>query len=308
VVTGSAKHIHQTSASLTGTVNPNGSTTSYAFQWGLTIGYGAQSHPHAVGSGVNAVAAQTTATGLIPGTVYHYRLVAVNRFGLTVGADRTFKTTGHPPPGVSTGPATQIGQTSATVTGVVNPNGQDTSWTFQWGTTPAYGYSVFGGTVSGKSAPTTVSWGLQGLAPGTIFHYRIVASHGGSFTSFGADATFMTFPARRQAPGVRASTRPHRARRRPFVFTTSGMILPPRSIPAAFACSGNVTIRFFLGRRRVSFILVPIQPNCTFSGTTAFNRRPGRGRGRRRLRVVIRYAGTGYLAPASARRETVVLG
>ena len=307
VTTGSATNVKQTSAVLNGTVNPNGSATSYAFQWGLTSSYGAQSNPHGVGSGLKPVAAHATATGLIPGTTYHYRLVALNRFGFALGRDRTFKTTGHPPPGVSTGPATQVGKTSATVTGVVNPNGQDTSWTFQWGTTVSYGYSVFGGTVPGKSAPVTVSWSLQGLAPGTVFHYRIVASHGGAFTSFGEDGFFMTFPARRPVPGMRARTRPHHARRRPYVFTTSGRISHPSWMPNRFVCSGSVTIRFFRGRRRVAFSLVPIQPDCTFFGRTTFNRRPGRGPGRRNLRVVVRYLGTGYLTPAT-RAEAVVLG
>jgi hypothetical protein len=308
VTTGSATSIKQTSAVLNGTVNPNGSATSYAFQWGLTNSYGAGSNPHAVGSGTGTVAAHATATGLIPGTTYHYRLAALNRFGLTVGRDRTFKTTGHPPPGVSTGPAAQVGKTSATVTGVVNPHGQSTSWTFQWGTTVSYGYNVFGGTVPGNSAPVTVTWPLSGLAPGTVFHYRIVASHGGAFTSYGDDGSFMTFPAQRQVSHVRAGTRPHRARRRPFLFTTSGRLSHPSWMPNRFVCSGAVTIRFFLGKRRVAFSLVPIQPNCTFSGLTTFNRRPGRGRGRRHLRVVVRYLGTGYLKPASARSETVVLG
>src|SRR5947209_6354607 len=119
VVTGGTSNVSQHSAVLHGTVNPNGSSTTYFFQWGLTDGYGFNGKPHSAGSGTKAVAVQQTAGGLIPGTTYHYRLVATNQSGTSFGADRTFKTAGHPPPGVATGPATQLNTTGATLTGSV---------------------------------------------------------------------------------------------------------------------------------------------------------------------------------------------
>ena len=91
-----------------GTINPNGNSTAYYFEWGLTTAYGVTSVEHSAGHGTKPVAVSTTASALIPGTVYHYRLVAANGSGSATGADRTFKTAGNPPPGVSTGPATQI--------------------------------------------------------------------------------------------------------------------------------------------------------------------------------------------------------
>src|SRR6516165_7263316 len=98
VTTGSASSIKTTSAVLHGAVNPNGSGTSYTFQWGLTSAYGVNGASHSAGSGTTAKSASATAGGLLPGTPYHYRLIATNRFGVTVGADRTFKTRGNPPP------------------------------------------------------------------------------------------------------------------------------------------------------------------------------------------------------------------
>ncbi len=133
VTTHSASSVKQESAVLNGTINPNGSATTYFFQWGLDQNYGVNGATHSAGSGTKDVNVHETASGLIPGTTYHYRLVATNKFGTSTGTDHTFKTAGHPPPGVTTGPSTQIGQNSATVTGVINPNGQSTSWSFQWG-------------------------------------------------------------------------------------------------------------------------------------------------------------------------------
>ncbi len=74
VVTGGTSSRTNTSAVLDGTVNPNGSSTTYYFQWGLTTGYGATSKPASAGNGTTTVAVKTTAAGLTPGTTYHYRL------------------------------------------------------------------------------------------------------------------------------------------------------------------------------------------------------------------------------------------
>ncbi len=199
---------------------------------------------------------------------------------------------------------------SATVTGVVNPNGQSTSWSFQWGVSTAYGNSTFGGTLPGDSASHTVSQLLQGLAPGTIFHYRIVGSHGGNTTEFGADQIFMTYPAHRPAPAVTRRVTPRHARHKPWTFTISGTVGHPASTPAQFACTGFVGVRFFTGGKRVNFALATLQPNCTYSTQVVFNRKPGRGARNRvvTLHVLVHYRGNGYLAPANARTQTVTLG
>src|SRR5512142_978327 len=102
VTTGGHSGVADTRAALHGSVNPNGSATTYYFQWGLTNAYGLQSVARSAGHGTKAVAVSAIATGLIPGTTYHYRLVATNAAGTTAGADRTVTTAGNPPPTVST--------------------------------------------------------------------------------------------------------------------------------------------------------------------------------------------------------------
>lgn len=312
VATGSVSKVAQRSALLHGSVNPNGAKTTYVFQWGLTTAYGSQSASHSAGSGKRGVKVSGSATSLIPGTVYHYRLVASSRAGTTIGSDRTFKTAGPPPPGVATGAPAGLGTTFATLTGVVATNHAATNWAFQYGLTTAYGSQTFGGVASPETAQVVVSSPLSGLEPGAIFHYRLIAVHAGNIVSFGADATFMTFPSVRPRPAVSARTRPRHPRHKPFVLTTSGTVSPPRSIPAAFACNGGQASVSFFGRHGhdLASQLVPVQSNCTFAAQTVFRVRPGHGHHRppAPVRVFVHYFGNGYLAPASARSERLVLG
>lgn len=90
--TGGAKDITYATAVLDGTVNPNGENTSYYFQYGPTRAYGGQSAIGDAGAGSKAVDAQAAIGGLQPLTVYHYRLVAVNAAGATLGQDHTLLT------------------------------------------------------------------------------------------------------------------------------------------------------------------------------------------------------------------------
>jgi hypothetical protein len=94
--TGGAKLVTYASATLGGSINPEGSGTSYYFQYGPTRAYGGQSAIGSAGAGTKAVSVAVPIAGLQPLTIYHYRLVAVNAVGTTLGGDRTFQTTKVP--------------------------------------------------------------------------------------------------------------------------------------------------------------------------------------------------------------------
>ena len=96
VSTGKARNVSYSSAVLTGTVTPNGSNTSYYFQYGLTRAYGNQSAIADAGSGTHSVSVRIAISGLQPITIYHYRLVAVNAAGASIGADHALLTTKVP--------------------------------------------------------------------------------------------------------------------------------------------------------------------------------------------------------------------
>ncbi len=265
----------------------------------------------ASGNATKPVAIQTTATQLTPGTVYHYRVVATNALGTSVGADRTLRTAGHPPALVITGPATALGPFAVTLTGTINPNGAATTWTFQYGLTTAYDPQTMSGSLPSSKTPTNVSIPIQGLQPATTFHYRLVAFHGPAVQSPGADATFTTEPFSGPEPRIHALTTPKTAHRRPFWFTTFGTVISSRFAPA-LQCTGTARIRYWAGRRRVSSVTTPIQPNCTFSSRVAFGHTFA-ARGHKRpavqtLKVFIRFNGNRYLAPVLAGTERVTLG
>jgi hypothetical protein len=310
VRTGTHSHLTDTTAELHGSVNANGSATTYFFQWGLTTAYGVNSVAHSAGHGTKTVSVSTTARDLIPGTSYHYRLAATNGGGTGIGADHTFTTAGNPPPVVATGPASQVGRNTVTVTGAISPNKQATTYYFQWGTSTGYGQQTLAAAVPAGTPPVTVSAAITGLEARTIFHYRLVALHGNTAPQPGLDATFMTLPRHRPVPSIKARTMPSHDAHRPFVFTTSGSVKGPNWIPAVYDCRGNVTVHFLFGGRRIGSTLLPLQPNCKFAGQTVFGHLPHHGHVRRpvTLTVVVRYAGNGYLTPRKARAETIKEG
>jgi hypothetical protein len=91
VVTGAATQITRSGARLAGTVNPNGSATTYHFEYGTSTAYGRRTPDVSAGGGGAAVAVAATVGGLSAATTYHYRLVASNP-KTAAGANRTFKT------------------------------------------------------------------------------------------------------------------------------------------------------------------------------------------------------------------------
>src|SRR5215210_2987192 len=97
--TGGAANVTFSSARVNGSIDPNGSPTSYYFQYGTTRAYGTQTATTPVGTGQNPVRVSTDLTGLAPATRYHYRIVAQGA-GTALGGDRTF-TTRRQPLGVS---------------------------------------------------------------------------------------------------------------------------------------------------------------------------------------------------------------
>jgi hypothetical protein len=96
VTTGGAAQVTITTATLTGTVNPRGLTTSYFFQYGTTTAYGTRTPSTSAGKGGAGVAAAAQVTGLAPNTRYHYRLLAHNSDGTVAGNDRTLTTPRQP--------------------------------------------------------------------------------------------------------------------------------------------------------------------------------------------------------------------
>lgn len=182
-------------ATLNGSVNPNGWDTTYQFEYGTTEAYGT-TVPYPAGNaglGEEAVAVSAPAASLTPDTTYYYRLVAVNAAGAERGSAHTF-TTPWPPPETKIKVAGHVGPTIATLNGEDKAEyGSPQTWYFEYGTTTSYGSKTAEVKETSHTNWQAVSAGVTGLAPNTLYHYRLTASTNGG-TSHSPDATFTTTP------------------------------------------------------------------------------------------------------------------
>lgn len=86
--TGGVSHVHGSTATLDGSVNPHGEVTTYFFEWGPTVSYGHQTTPGTLAAANVGVKVSATVTGFLTG--YHYRLVATNNTKTEYGKDRVY--------------------------------------------------------------------------------------------------------------------------------------------------------------------------------------------------------------------------
>lgn len=198
--TGDVSDLDRHSATLNGTVDPEGLATTYYFQYGHSASYGGTSSAEpGADVGTTASGDQPVSAGiggLAPGSTYHYRLVAVNSKGTSYGADRTFPAKASVL--LSTDAPTEVARVTATLNGTVDPDGHQTNYYFEWGRTKRYGATsaVPPGPDVGTSeaGDLALSTEADGLKTETTYHFRIVGTN--SFgTTYGQDRTFTTLPA-----------------------------------------------------------------------------------------------------------------
>ena len=109
------------------------------------------------------------------------------------------------PPAVTSAAATNVTSGGATLNGNVNPNGQDSSYAFDWGTTSGYGHETpFASAGTGTTAQP-VSAAIASLSPSTTYHFRVIAKSAAG-TSTGDDESFTTSTAKPTIPAPSAST------------------------------------------------------------------------------------------------------
>ncbi len=97
-------------------------------------------------------------------------------------------------PEAMTAAANSIASGSAILNGTAfNPDLASASAQFQYGKTPAYGSTTTLKTVAATARQAPVSASISGLAPDTLYHFRLVVTNVIG-TAFGADETFTTSP------------------------------------------------------------------------------------------------------------------
>jgi hypothetical protein len=99
------------------------------------------------------------------------------------------------PPAIEVESSSGVTQTSAILNASIDPDGEGagvrTTYEFDLGTDTSYGTRIFGEEALSGSGSQAVTVGLQGLAPGVSYHFRVGASNAFG-TAYGVDQTFAT--------------------------------------------------------------------------------------------------------------------
>jgi hypothetical protein len=207
-----AVKVGKVSAEVEAQINDEGTTvTECFFEYGVTTAYGNVapcatvdgtpiSAPGEIPAdgGLHAVSAQIN--GLSKNIAYHFRLHIANSVAPTIGNDVEFETLG--PPRISGETVSNVTTGAAVVSGLVEPRGELTSFFVEYVTGAQFEASGYAGASALPVTPKPVGAGIAsiavsevigGLAPGTVYHARLVAKNQSEPAVRGGDLVFATF-------------------------------------------------------------------------------------------------------------------
>jgi Tol biopolymer transport system component len=183
VVAEAATAIGETTATLNGTVRPEGDQyTACTFEYGLSTSASfeqtvpCQPGAAAISPDYFPHAVKAPLSGLQSGLTYRYRLVATNSAGTIKTEELTFSTFGVPR--IDEVRASDADQSSVNLEASINPSGFGTSYRIEWGPTGTYGNvtpAEFEPFLGSGTDPVQVKSRLSGLAAGSLYHYRLIA-------------------------------------------------------------------------------------------------------------------------------------
>ncbi len=238
--TGQAGEVQGTSATLNGSLEPNGLDTHYFFEYGPLGSFGVSTPLTDAGSASKDEALSAPVGGLTPHQLYNFRLVAENQTGGTSGETSYFLTPIVAPQVSGTPSASLVKSQSAVLSASVNPEHTATRYHFEYGPCPTLvGCAKIESTTDEASAlyrSIYVSQEASGLLAQTTYSYRLVASNefeeegntfGGAAT--GAEGTFTTAPA--PTPSVQSG---EAAALTPTSATISGTVNPD-GVPVSYS-------------------------------------------------------------------------
>jgi hypothetical protein len=183
-------------ATLNGHLTLNPVDTQYSFDYKIgteCTGESTTPSEDAGGGSGTLVSPSTVVSGLRPHTQYTVCFVTSNAFGSEQGPPVSF-TTIPAQPTIATESVTEVRADSAKLNAEVDPGGAETSYRFEYGTTVAYGQTTGESWLSADNNVHSIIVPIQGLQPGTPYHYRLVATNSQSTAggTLGPDETFTT--------------------------------------------------------------------------------------------------------------------
>ena len=176
-----------------------GGDTHCYFRYGSDKTYGHASEELDYGSSPGAHSVEAKVTGLTPRHTYHFALVCHNEdVGTTVGADEELETPETPT--IDGLASANLTKTTADLTAEIDPQGSDTRYHFEYGTTTNYGTVIplpaeeeADGITEELSKDHSVEVKLTGLQQGVVYHFRLIATNQYGTTTT-EDQSFNFFP------------------------------------------------------------------------------------------------------------------
>lgn len=156
--------------------------------------------PEPLGEGPNGVTGSLTLTGLKLHTTYYYRALATNATETTTDPTiESFETEATTAPTIedeAMSPNREESlitknqtESTAELTAKINPNGAQTTYRIEYGTTTAYTSSTPPAVIAPQDGAVPISQAISGLSANTTYHWRLIAtSKAGTSTS--VDHTF----------------------------------------------------------------------------------------------------------------------
>jgi hypothetical protein len=200
----------------------------------------------------------------------------------------------QPSPIVKTGQATDIEVGTAVLNGSVNPNGAATTYWFEYGTTKSYGSQTNAQSLLAGNHTVDVSAEITGLAPNTVYHFRLVAFNSGG-SAAGVDHRFTT--EQKEHPRLTLHSNPRFAHPAPWRFTFFGTLLLPQTVDRSEGCQGVIRIQIRSHGILVKTAHTQLGDQCHYS----FNHlKIPRGTSTGKIRVTTTFEGNSALWAASS--------
>ena len=171
----SATEVTTKKATLSGTIDPHGATTTYHFNYGPSSEYGASSPEVSGGSANGEEVVSERIAGLSPSTTYHVQVIATTNGISRTGADGTFTT--PPAPGARVSDPIAVTTSSATLQGAADTHGLTGSYHFEVSATEgSFATSSAEQPLPAATGAQPVSAPLGGLPPGQSLRVRLIVS------------------------------------------------------------------------------------------------------------------------------------